>query len=209
MLLIGAAWAALAAFDIWLLLLRPDATWDAKIAFVLGLIGVYTFGFGVVSATGLLKQLPSMGEELTSPNPTRFLAGTFLLLSILQMALSIALSSSRTQANLDRRGGVVLNLVETPIILVGALVVTAFILIYLVLIAPLAWIAYTVASAPLDSILGSARDVEFASQSASGESESIITIKDFVREHLVTLRSLLVGVPALVSSLILDAPGLI
>jgi hypothetical protein len=46
-------------FDLWLLLIRPEAAWDAKIAFVLGLIGVYTFSFGLLSATDVLKRMPA------------------------------------------------------------------------------------------------------------------------------------------------------
>jgi hypothetical protein len=36
-----------------------------------------------------------------------------------------------------------------------------------------------------------------------------VRIKELVEEHLVTFRNLLIAVPSLVSSLILDAPGLI
>src|SRR6266536_1468307 len=104
MLLIGAGWSALAAFDVWLFLIRPDAGWDTKFGFVLGLVGVYTFAFGLLSATGLLDRIP-IGADLTSPNPMRFIAGTATVLALLQMAGALALTSRRTPESLDRRGG--------------------------------------------------------------------------------------------------------
>jgi hypothetical protein len=72
--LIVAAWLGLVAFDLWLLLIRPDAPWATRIGYVLGLLGVYTFAFGLLAETELLKKLPYMGDELTSPNPILFLA---------------------------------------------------------------------------------------------------------------------------------------
>jgi hypothetical protein len=208
MLLIGAAWLALAAFDIWLILLRPDATVQARISFALGLVGVYTFGLGLLSSTGLLRQL-GLGTDLTSPNPVLFLAGVFTVLALLQMALAVGLRSERTPESLDRRGGALLSVLQTPIMLLGALVVFPFVLVYLLLVAPLAWIAFAVVSAPLDSILGSAHDMSITVSDPRAGEAATITIKEFVRENLVTLRSLLVAVPALVSSLVLAAPKLI
>jgi hypothetical protein len=209
MLLIGAGWTALAGFDVWLLLIRPDASWDAKIAFVLGMLGVYTFAFGVLAASGVLKRLPDLGRNLTSPNPTIFLAGNFTVMSMLLGALSVALRSKRTRESLERRGGSVLYLAETPLLLLGVVVIAAFVVVYLVLVAPLAWIASTISSAALDSILGSASDLELIETRAQTGEVRTVRIKELVEEHLVTFRNLLIAVPSLVSSLILDAPGLI
>jgi hypothetical protein len=205
-LLIGAGWSALAAFDLWLLLLRPDAAWDTRIAFVLGLVGVYTFAFGLLSATDLLKRL-QIGPSLTSPNPVIFLAGNFAAMSLLYSTLSIALAPQRTGDSLDRRGGMLLEVARTPLLIAGCLLAVAFSIVYLVLIAPLAWLAYVAVSVPLDSVLTSGRDMELTMTSA-GE-DATVRIKELFQEHLVTFRNLLVAVPSLLSSLILGAPNLI
>jgi hypothetical protein len=204
--LIIAAWLALVAFDLWLLLIRPDAPWATRIGYVLGLLGVYTFAFGLLAETELLKKLPYMGDELTSPNPILFLAANMTALSLLSMAGAIAIDPLRTASSLDRRGGIALSFVEGLLMLVGFVLIVASTIVYIVVIAPLAWLAYTVASAPLDSIISSGRDMEFVVQ-RDGE-EVAIRMKALVADHLVTLRNLLVAVPSLVSSLILDAPGL-
>jgi hypothetical protein len=81
MLLIGSGWTLLAAFDIWLILFRPDAPWDKKISFLLGMIGIYTFAFGVVSGSGVLDWNPRLGRDLTGPHPTLLLAGIASVLS--------------------------------------------------------------------------------------------------------------------------------
>lgn len=201
MLLIGVGWSLLAAFDLWLLVVRPDAGWDTKIGVVLGLIGVYTFAFGILSASGVLDGMPSLGRDLTSPNPVAMLRGIFVVLTLVSNALSVALAPARTRESAERRGGLTLFLVQTPILLAGVLVVAVFATAYVVLIAPLAWIAYVVASAPLDSIVGSGSDAEIASSSPA------IGIKPLVDEHLVVLRNALVAIPSVVSSLLLSAPG--
>ncbi len=203
MLLIGAGWSALAAFDVWLFLIRPDAGWDTKFGFVLGLVGVYTFAFGLLSATGLLDRIP-IGADLTSPNPMRFIAGTATVLALLQMAGALALTSRRTPESLDRRGGLLISLAELPAVLLGFLLVVAFTIVYVVLVAPLAWLGYVAVSVPLDSILGAGEDMGL-SMLHEGE-ESTVMVKKFVQENVVTLRNLLIAVPSLVSSLILSAP---
>jgi hypothetical protein len=208
MLAIGGAWSLLAAFDLWLLLIHPDASWPDRISFALGLVGVYTFAFGILSASGVLKWMPDLGRELTSPNPTVMIAGIFTATALLPLGFSVALGSGRTRESLDRRGGVVLYLLQTPVLLLGLLVGLAFLVVYLVLVAPLAWIAYVVASAPLDGILTSAHDSEIAWTDRDSGGETTLSIKQLVEENLVALRNGLVAVPALVSSLILRASGL-
>ena len=187
-------------------LIRPSAAWDTRIAFVLGLIGVYTFAFGLLSATDVLERL-RIGPDLTSPNPVIFLAGNFTAMSLLYGTLSIAVTADRTSESLDRRGGMLLEILRTPLLIGGCLLAVAFSIVYLVLIAPLAWLAYAAVSVPLDSIVTSGRDMEMTMTSA-GE-ESTVRIKELFEEHLVTFRNLLVAVPSLLSSLILGAPNLI
>ena len=207
-LLIGAGWSVLAAFDVWLLLIRPSADWHTKIAFVLGLIGVYTFAFGVLSATDLLKRLP-IGPDLTSPNPLKFIAGNATALGILQMALALAVTPERTRESLDRRGGLLIGLVQGPLVIVGCLLAVAFTLVYVVLIAPLAWVAYVIVSVALDSAVNSGKEFALAMTDPSTGEQSTVKIKELITEHQVTLRNLLVAVPSLVSSLILGAPSLV
>jgi hypothetical protein len=210
LLLIGAGWLLLAAFDVWLLLIRPAAPWDTKISFVLGVLGVYTFAFGILAQTGLLRVFPDQGESLTSPNPMRFLAGSFEAVGLLQLVVSVGMRPERTPESLDRRGGSLLQLVQLPVLLVEFVLVVAFTVLYLVVIAPLAWIAYAIVSVPLDAITGSGRDVAVGLvDPRTGAKTEPVYLKQVVVENLVTLRNLLVAVPALLSSLILDAPKLI
>jgi hypothetical protein len=205
--LIVVAWFALVAFDVWLLLLRPDAPWESRIAYVLGLLAVYTFAFGLLAETELLKKMPEMAEDLTSPNPFLFLAGNATALSLLFMTGSIAIDPLRTGRSLDRRGGLVLSFVEGLVLLVGLLILVVCTVVYVIVVAPLAWLAYTIVSAPLDSVVSSGRDFEFVELREGVE--TTVRMRALVADHLVTLRNLLVAIPALVSSLILDAPGLI
>jgi hypothetical protein len=203
MLLIGAGWALLAAFDLWLILIRPDAPWQTRISFLLGLVGVYTFAFGIVSAGGLLSWDPSLGLYLTSPNPTLLLAAILEVLSLLFSAVSVAFRPKRTSESLDRRGAGILYVIQTVVLFLTLVVLVPFLLVYVFLVAPLAWIAYAIVDVPLDSVLTSGEDMEI--KMTTPEGERTITIKQLVRDHQVTLRNGLVAVPALVSSLVIGA----
>jgi hypothetical protein len=207
---IVAAWFAFVAFDLWLLLIRPDAPWDMRLAYAVGLLGVYTFAFGLLSATDLLKRLPGLGNDLTSPNPFLFLAGNLWVLSILLQAFRVAVVPLRTREGLDRRGGLAISLlVQLPVATIGLVLGLAALAVYLVVIAPLAWLAYVLVNVPLDMITTSGLDVEIGLTGADAADARPFTIKGLVEEHIVVLRNLLVAVPSLLLSLILDAPGLI
>jgi hypothetical protein len=189
---------------------RPDVAWDSKIAFVLGLLGVYTFAFGFLAQTDLLKRFPSLGDDLTSPNPLKFLAGGFQVLSLLQISFPVGAASERTPESLERRGAALLWLIQFPVLLLGFFAVAAYTVVYLLLMAPIAWLAYSIVSIPLDSISGSARDTAMVLvDRQTGEEQQVVSIKEVVNEHMITLRNLLVAIPSLVSSLILGTPALV
>jgi hypothetical protein len=207
--IVGLGLLLVATFDVWLLLIRPDLPFDAKARFFFGLLGVYTFTFGVLSASGLFEKMPSVGRDLTSPNPAIFLAGNLTAFALLQSAFAVALRSERTPESLDRRGAVVRFFAETLFLFLGVVLLIAFIIIYYVLIAPLAWLAYVIASAPLDSIMGSAADMSLSISGSSVGEEQTVTVKGLVGDHLTTLRNVLVAVPSLVLSLIFNAPGIL
>jgi hypothetical protein len=208
MLLIGIGWSALALFDLWFILLRPDVPWRSRISFLLGLIGVYTFAFGVLNGSGVLDWSPRLGHDLTSPNPTRLLAGLMSVCGVAFNAFSLALEPKRTSESWERRGASALYLLQTPIVLAVVILLVPFALVYILVVAPLAWIAYAIVSAPLDSLLASGRDIEIV-LSEEGKPDSTMRIKTLVDTHLVAIRNSLVAVPALVSSLVLAAPSLI
>jgi hypothetical protein len=203
MLLIGTGWALLAAFDLWLILVVPDAAWDKKVSFVLALIGIYTFAFGVIEGSGILAWWPRLGRDLTGPHPVLLLGAIVTLLGMLFSAAALAIDSKKTSESFDRRGGLYLSFLQMPVIFLVMIILIPFALVYILFVVPLAWIAYAIVSAPLDSLLTSARDQEWTVEDRS------ITIKQLVDEHLVTLRNALVAVPALVSSVVLGASSLL
>jgi len=208
MLVIGAAWSLLAAFDLWLILIRPDAAWQTRVAFLLGVVGIYSFAFGVVAGSGLLDWSPRLGRDLTGPHPTLLLAGIFTVLGVVFSAAALAIGPKKTAESFDRRGGMILPILQTPVIFLIMIVLIPFALVYVFLVAPLAWIAYAIVGAPLDSILMSGPDTEITMSDSQTDLQTI-TIKKLVDDHLVTLRNALVAVPALVSSFVLTAHKLI
>ena len=180
MLLIGAGWTLLAAFDLWLILVRPDAPWDKKLSFLLGMIGIYTFAFGVVSGIGILDWDPGLGRALTGPHPTLLLAGIAEVLSVLLLAVALAFEPKKTAESFDRRGGLILPILQTPVIFLALVILIPFTAVYVFLVAPLAWIAYTIVSAPLDSLLTSASDTKITVRSPE-TGDRTLSIKQLVQ----------------------------
>ena len=146
--------------------------------------------------------VPGLDTHLTSPNPTLLLAGVMTVLGVLFSAL--ALRPNRSRQNLDRRGGTILFFLQTPVLFAAVLILVPFTAAYLLLITPLAWIAYAIVDVPLDSIRGAGGDTGWT-VTGSEIGERTMSLKQLVEEHLVTLRNTLVAVPALVSSVILNA----
>jgi hypothetical protein len=172
------------------------------------MVGIYTFAFGVVSGSGLLDWDPQLGRYLTGPHPVLLVAGLATVMSVVFSAASLAIGSKKTGESFDRRGGLILPILQTPVIFLVMIIIIPFAAVYVLLVAPLAWIAYTIVSAPLDSLLNSASDTEIT-MSSPGTGDRTISIKKLVDEHLVALRNALVAVPALVTSLVLGASSLI
>ena len=200
------AYLALLAFDLWLLLVYRDAAWEVEVGFVLQILGLYTFAFGLITRTDLAKRFGSLTADLTSPNLFRFAAGNMVLLAIATSAYSVALNP-RKRADAHPTGPfgttayVVASLLLTTVVL---LVFLVWVVVYLVVIAPLAYLGYVVVSFPLAEIEGSGSDIAIDVQDASGEVEGV-TMRELVSSNRVELRNFLIAIPSLALSLVLQA----
>jgi hypothetical protein len=179
------------ALDLWILLSVAQAAWYVKVEVISAILGFYAFVFGFLTATGVLKQLTDMTEEMSSPNLFRFLRGNFFFLSIVFATLGIALNPQKS------RLGCWANLLSGMVLIPALPAVMMYALFHVVVIVPLAYVPYLIASAFIMSIETCVDDVEFT------YGPQRIRIKELVSANVVPLRNFIVAVPATVFSTVL------
>jgi hypothetical protein len=184
------AYLVLLALNIWLLWVLPSAPPIEKVSFILAILGIYSLALSFSSETGLSKAFPNWLEQMTSPILRDFAAAAFRVTSMAFLLASLfikgfpppVLSRSRFPA----------LLLALPLAL-GTVVTAAVVAAaYLVVIAPLAYSGYVLASIFLGAIENAPDD--FVISSEDGQ----LTLGAAIRDHRVQLRTLAVGVPAAV-----------
>jgi hypothetical protein len=124
--------------NIWYFLIRPTGQWSEKVKALLGLLALYTFGFGVVSSTGMLPQ--DLVDRLTSPDLFSFLSGNFAALGGVSLMLSLAFEHTQGFSGFPQ----LVLLVMLAAVLIPVLL--AFWLVYVTVIMPVSYVAYVIAS---------------------------------------------------------------
>ena len=184
------AYLGLVALNVWLLWVLPNAATREKVAFVLALIGLYSLALNFSKGSGLTATFPSWLEDSTSPSLRSFAAGAFRTLSVLFLFGSQFVRGfpPPSVAPLRLAG----TLLALPLALVVVVVLFAVAADYLVVIVPLAYIAYLFAGVFLDAAENAPNDVVLSSE------EGVVTVKTMIAEHHAELRTLVVGVPSTV-----------
>ena len=184
------AFLVLLALNVWLLWFVPDAPATEKASFALTLVGFYSLALNFSNNSGLAEAFPGWLSELTSPNLREFVAASFRVMSVVFLMASLFVRGFPPP--MLSRLGLLGALLALPFAL--AVVVAIFVAgaAYLVVIVPLAYLAYLLASILLDSIENAPEDVALSSEEGS------VTMREAVSQHRVQLRTLVVGVPSTV-----------
>jgi hypothetical protein len=169
--------------NIWFFLIRPKESLIDRITVLLQIIGVYTFTFGLLAQTGILRELEVIAKDMTSPDLFRFVRGNFIALSLMFRAESAALSPDKVNIPLSY------SLEFFALILMSTFTVLLTIF-YMVVVLPLSYIAYVIVSVPVNAMMTSAHDFTF---SMGG---SAISIKEIVTQNTVAIKNFSVGVPS-------------
>jgi hypothetical protein len=184
------AYFLLLALNVWLLWFLPTAPPIEKVSFMLAIVGIYNFALNFLSATGLFKADPSWLDEMTSPSLLDFVAGAFRLTGLAYLTLSLFIRGFPPPTLPRLRFFLLLITIPLALgmLLTAALVTAA----YLVVIVPVAYIGYLLASVFLDAIENAPDDFAISSE------EGLLTMKEALRDHRAQLRTLVVGLPATV-----------
>jgi hypothetical protein len=178
-ILVVPVFIGLLALNAWLFLIRPKKPWTERVSFVLQLVGIYTLGLGILAQTDLFRDVGGLGEEMTSPNLFEFAAGNLRFLGIIFVISSMAFTTSASGP------GFLVLVVYAPALF-------AYAAFHLLIVMPLAYIPYVIASVPIDAVLHSTTDFTLSRDG------SALHMKAFVAENAVSLKSFLVALPALV-----------
>jgi hypothetical protein len=180
----------LLALNVWLLWFLPDAPASEKASFVLTLVGFYSLALNFSKGSGLVQSFPSWLEDMTSPSLRDFAAGSFRVLSVVFAMASLFVRGFPPPILSPL--GILGALAALPLafVVVAVTFVTGF--AYLIVIVPLAYVAYLLASLVVDAVESAPGEVSLDSD------EGHLAVKGAVRNHKAELKTLVVGVPATV-----------
>lgn len=178
----------LLAFNIWLFLIWPKRAFSERLATVLQIVAVYTFGIGVLAQIGVLPVLESLAYDLTSPDLFRFLRGNSNIAVIGFQGLVVALEPSKTAFSATVALESLFLLLLTPIALLGFIA-------YVIFVMPWAYLAYVFISIPVDAILTSGVD-QCLTISSPNAADSTYCFKEAVQANTVGFKNFLIALPA-------------
>ena len=171
-------------------LIRPTSHWSEKLKALLGVLALYTFGFGVVSSTGMLPQ--DLVDRLTSPDLFSFLSGNFGALAGVSLMLSVAFEHTQGFSGFPQ---LVLLLMLAAVLIP---VLLAFWLVYLAVIMPLSYVAYVIASILLSGITQSTSNMALA------VGDDAVVLSKVVATHTAAFKNFSIGFVSIVVRTALD-----
>lgn len=180
----------LIAGEITLLVLYGKDTWLDQVGLLLQIIGLYGVGLGFIQKSDLLKGFDGI-DDMTSPDPVKFLANNFVFLSIVSSIWAVGLGINHSRNRSFSLGclGQIIAILILPILL-------AYFLFHLLVICPFAYAGYLLTSAFVESIAGSSDDIEMA-VSTNGKEQEKISIRKIISSNPSATKSFLVGIPAI------------
>jgi hypothetical protein len=198
-----AGYVLLLAFDAWLFFVFYDAPAATQLSTVLQLVGFYTLVLGALSEVSPLKNA-GLVQGLTSSSLIVFVRDLFIVASLVMTAWAVAADPLKS-TNEGGRARALARRVGRPIATaLRTTVGVAMLTIFLVVVAPLAFVAYWLAAIPIRSISTSARDLslEIADTRDPGPVESF-PIQQIVQEHRVAVTNFLIAAVTLILSVVL------
>ena len=176
-------------------------SWYNRIGFILQIIGFYGIGLGFVQKSDVLKNFGGF-DDMTSPDPVRFMIGNFIFLSIFSSILAIGLNKYRSQQSSMALGclGQLLIICMFPFLFL-------YFVVHLIVICPFVYLGYVFSSALVESIIGASGDFVLKKETPGQESQRL-AVKEIVASNPVATKSFLIGIPAAVLGFITKGIGL-
>ena len=176
------------AISLWL----PGA-WNEKLTAALAVVGIYGLTIGFLSKGAALSQLPGTLEDLTSHNLVSYFLANLRFVAMVSMLIGTGL---RQRGRSQRSTPLVIWLALFPVSL-------AYVVVHMLVIAPLSYIPMAVASTTVLDIIHSPEDSYLTLTDTIKKTETgRVRIRDLAGEDPVATKALLVGIPALSMSIL-------
>ena len=194
---------ALACMTIYIVATWGHGSWDARVNWVLKLIGFYGTGFGLLKASKRLSQFDDLLENMTSADPLHFIVGNASFLT--WPFLILAEVFGRLPANTPR----VLRLSQALLGLLTLLLTPVGIvrlLFYIFVMLPLGYIAFAIATAFVRLIENSVDESTVSVvDTNTGTQLDTLAVKELVTGNPTAAKGFIIGLPALFLGLMTDA----
>lgn len=185
-------WLALLALEIAAIFFWTPVTWKDGLTAVLAIVGVYGLSIGFIARSKTLKRLRPWLEELTSPNIVEHLTANLALIGMAASLVSVALSPQKTLKTLGYLGQF-LYLILVPLMF-------AYLLFHIFVVTVFSYLPVVWVSAIVIPIVNSSRDIELSLGTRGNK--ITISLKSIVEDDPIAIKGFLIGVPALLISLI-------
>lgn len=169
-----------------------------KVRFVLRVLGLYAIGLGFVQRSAQLKSW-SVVRDMTSSNLAEFIRANLLVLTLPLNVAAVGMSPERLPGRARAQG---IGLLGAVLLLACAPAILAYAVFHLVVIMPVAYIAYAMSGTIVASITGSAADVRLVATGPDGRQE--ISVKQVIGADPTAFKSFLVGIPSTALSFVLE-----
>jgi hypothetical protein len=191
--------AGVIALDVWLLSTHVRGSVIDRISFALGIVGLYSIVLGFVQRSKELKGFGGFVEGMTSANLLEFVATNLQVLGLLLLTIAPAAGSGSKRTAEHNR---LLGALGGVLFLIVPFVVVAYVVFHVLVIMPLAYVAYLLAEAAVDRLASAPTDTLAFATAASGIQS--IRLSDVILSDRVASKSYLVGLPATFLALALN-----
>ncbi len=171
-----------------------QGSWDDHVSFILQILTFYGLGITFLSRMEVLREAKFKLDDITSANLFIFIGGNFRFISMFLHIASLGIQSRKTRISaLGETGGCLLTLLTPGIVLYS--------LFHVLVVMPITYVFYLLASAIVETVQTSGQDVIISTVNQSTNVE--FSLRAIVSRDPVTAKSVLVGVPAALITLVL------
>ena len=188
--------------EILLLVFVRHIHWDTRVGIPLQIIGFYGVGLVVVARSASLKEVFEFPDEMTSPNLMKFIAGNLSFLSLPVFAAQIAISSSRRKGESAALG----CLGNILWIAISILIMILYVPFHVLVVMPITYLGYVMASVLFERLKYSAIDQEF--EARSGQTSKHFRLRELLVSDPVAAKSFIIGIPSLTLALVVKVLAL-
>jgi len=194
----GVLFAGLLTADGFLVATQLQGSALQKVQFVLRVLGLYALGLGFVQRSAQLKSWSDV-REMTSSNLVEFVLAN---LRVVMLPLIVAAVGLNRERRPGRTAEDAMGFMGRALLIASAPAILLYVVFHLLVIVPVAYIAYSASGAVVASITGAAGDVKLVSTGPGGRQE--ISVKEVIEADPAAFKSFLVGIPSTALSFVLE-----